>query len=150
MDVILLEKVQNLGNLGDKVSVRSGYGRNYLIPQGKAASATSVNLAKFEARRAELEKAAAENLAAAQVREQTLRALGSVTIMSKAGDEGKLFGSVGTVDISEALAKTGVKVEKQDIRMPHGPLRTLGEHEVAIHLHTDINVSVKIIVTPEV
>ena len=150
MDVILLEKVQNLGNLGDKVSVRPGYGRNYLIPQGKAASATPVNLAKFEARRAELEKAATENLTAAEAREQALRALGSVTLTSKAGDEGKLFGSVGTVDIIEALAKAGVKVEKQEIRMPHGPLRTLGEHEVAIHLHTDINVSIKIIVTPEV
>ncbi len=149
MDVILLEKVQNLGNLGDKVAVRPGYGRNYLIPQGKAASATPVNLAKFEARRAELEKAAAENLAAAQAREQALRALGSVAIMSKAGDEGKLFGSVGTTDIVEALAKSGVKVEKHEIRMPNGPLRTLGEHEVAIHLHTDINVAVKITVTPE-
>ena len=149
MDVILLEKVQNLGNLGDKVSVRPGYGRNYLIPQGKAASATPVNLAKFEARRAELEKAAAENLAAAQAREQALRALGSATIVSKAGDEGKLFGSVGTADIAEALAKAGVKVEKQEIRMPYGSLRTLGEHEVAIHLHTDINVAVKIVITPE-
>lgn len=149
MDVILLEKVQNLGNLGDKVSVRPGYGRNYLIPQGKAASATPGNLAKFEARRAELEKTAAENLAAAQAREQALRALSSVAIMSKAGDEGKLFGSVGTADIAEALAKAGVKVEKHEIRMPNGPLRTLGEHEVAIHLHTDINVAVKIVITPE-
>lgn len=149
MEVILLQKVENLGNLGDKVKVKPGYGRNYLIPSGKAASATAANLAKFEARRAELEKASQDALAAAEGRAAALRALGSVTIPSKAGEEGKLFGSVGTVDISQALAQAGVTVAKHEIRLPQGPLRQVGEYEVTLHLHTDVNLPIKILIVPE-
>jgi large subunit ribosomal protein L9 len=119
MDVILLEKVENLGGLGDKVKVRSGYGRNFLIPSGKATAATEENIKAFEARRAELEKAAAEVLAAAEARREKLDGI-SVTIASKAGDEGKLFGSVGTSDIAHAISDTGVAVERSEIRMPEG------------------------------
>ncbi len=149
MEVILLEKVENLGNLGDKVKVKPGYGRNYLIPGGKAASATSKNLAKFEERRAQLEKAAADTLAAAQVRADALRSLAAVTITSHAGEEGKLFGSVSTVDIAHALTEAGVPVEKQEVRLPNGLLRQIGEYEITIHLHTDANVAVKIIIAAE-
>lgn len=150
MEVILLQKVENLGNLGDKVKVKPGYGRNYLIPSGKAASATAANLAKFEARRAELEKASQDALAAAEARATALRALGNVIIPSKAGEEGKLFGSVGTVDISQALAQAGVTVAKHEIRLPQGPLRQVGEHEITLHLHTDVNLPIKIVIVPEV
>ncbi|MCL4316317.1 MAG: 50S ribosomal protein L9 [Gammaproteobacteria bacterium] len=149
MDVILLEKVHNLGNLGDKVSVRPGYGRNYLIPRGKAAPATAQNLKKFEERRAELERTAKEALAAAEQRAEALRALGKVTVTSKAGEEGKLFGSVGTVDIAEALTQAGAKVEKQEVRLPAGPLRVVGEYEVGIHLHPDVNAQITVVITPE-
>lgn len=149
MDVILLEKVHNLGNLGDKVAVRPGYGRNYLIPRGKAAPATALNLKKFEARRAELEKAANEALAAAEQRAEALRALGKVTLTSKAGEEGKLFGSVGTVDIAEAITQAGVKLEKQEVRLPAGPLRMVGECEITIHLHPDVNVQITVVIAPE-
>lgn len=149
MEVILLDKVENLGNLGDKVKVRPGYGRNYLIPSGRAASATPANLAKFEARRAELERASSDALTAAQGRAQALQSLGTVNIASKAGEEGKLFGSVGTVDIAQALADAGVKVGKHEIRLPDGPLRHVGEHEITVHLHTDVNVTIKIAVIAE-
>ena len=149
MDVILLDKVENLGNLGEKVKVKPGYGRNYLIPSGKAASATPANLAKFEARRAELEKASTDALTAARARGEALQALSMVTIASKAGEEGKLFGSVGTQDISTAFAAAGVTVGKHEIRLPNGPLRQIGEHEIAIHLHSDVNVDVKISIIPE-
>lgn len=149
MDVILLEKVHNLGNLGDKVAVRPGYGRNYLIPRGKAAPATALNLKKFEARRAELEKAAKEVLAAAEQRAAALRALGKVTLTAKAGEEGKLFGSVGTVDIAEAITLAGVKLEKQEVRLPAGPLRRVGEYEITIHLHPDVNVPISVVIAPE-
>ncbi len=150
MDVILLEKVHNLGNLGDKVSVRPGYGRNYLVPRGKAAPATGANLKKFEERRAELEQAANESLAAAEQRAEALRALGKVTLTCKAGEEGKLFGSVGTVDIAEAITQAGVKLEKQEVRLPAGPLRMVGEHEVSIHLHPDVNVQIAVVIAPVV
>lgn len=148
MELILLEKVENLGNLGDRVKVRPGYGRNFLIPTGRATVATAANIAKFEARRAELEKQAAEALAAAQARSEALNGV-TVTIKANAGDEGRLFGSVGTTDIAQALTDAGAKVERHEVRLPTGPLRQLGEYEVAIHLHTDVNAQVKVIVVPE-
>src|SRR5579885_1812264 len=123
MEVILLQKVENLGNLGDKVKVRPGYGRNFLIPQGKAKPATAKNIEEFEKRRAELEKQAAEALSHAQERKSALEGK-SVTLSAKAGQEGKLFGSVGTVDIAEALTNAGLKVERKEVRMPQGPIRT--------------------------
>ncbi|MFA7097151.1 MAG: 50S ribosomal protein L9 [Gammaproteobacteria bacterium] len=148
MEVILLEKVENLGNLGDRVKVRPGYGRNYLIPTGRATMATAENIAKFEARRAELEKAAAETLAAAQARREALEGM-TVTIKANAGDEGRLFGSVGTSDIAEALTNAGAKVERQEVRLPEGPFRQIGEYEVTIHLHTDVDAQVKVVIIPE-
>ena len=143
MQVILLEKVTNLGSLGDAVSVRAGYGRNYLIPRGKAVPATTANRAKFDARRAELEKASAENLVAAQARCEKLNNM-VVSVSSKAGDEGKLFGSIGTTDIAEAVSKAGVAIKKQEVRMPGGPIRNIGDTEVEIHLHPDVNARVTI------
>lgn len=150
MEVILLAKVENLGNIGDKVKVKNGYGRNFLIPTGKATAATAENLAAFEARRAELEKQAAAELAAAQSRADKVAALGgSITIAAKVGEEGRLFGSVGTVDVAEALAAKGVEVERNEVRLPEGPIRTTGEHEVTLHLHTDVNVDIKVIIVDE-
>ena len=149
MEVILLEKVENLGNLGDKVKVRSGYGRNYLLPQGKATTATPENIEAFEARRAELEKAAADAVAAANARREKIDGA-KVTITAKAGDEGKLFGSVGAGEVAEALSQaTGVEVEKREVRMPSGPLRSVGEYELELHLHTDINATVTVVVEAE-
>jgi len=148
MDVILLEKVDNLGGLGDKVKVKAGYGRNYLIPTGKATPATPENVARFEARRAELEKTAADALAAAETRRQGLEGL-EITITSKAGEEGKLFGSVGTTDIIQAAADAGHTIEKHEVRMPEGAFRMVGEYEVMLHLHTDLDVAIRIHVTPE-
>ena len=148
MEVILLQKVENLGNLGDKVKVRAGYGRNYLIPHGKAKPATAANLAEFEKRRAELEKHAAEALSAALSRKTELEGK-VITVNSKAGQEGKLFGSVGTVDIAEALTNGGIKVERKEVRMPQGPIRVAGEHKVEIHLHTDVNVEITVNVVAE-
>jgi large subunit ribosomal protein L9 len=145
MDVILLEKVDNLGNLGDKVAVRSGYGRNFLIPTGRAVAATAENLKAFEARRAELEKQAAERLAAATARKEKLDGL-AITIKHRAGDEGKLFGSVGTSDIALAVEGMGVALEKSEIRLPQGALRVTGEHDVTIHLHADVNATLKVTV----
>lgn len=148
MEVILLEKVRNLGNLGDKVAVKSGYGRNFLIPQGKAVPATASNVAAFEARRAELEKDAAEAVAAAQARAEKLEGL-SVTIVGNAGDEGKLFGSIGTADIADAVTAAGVTLSKSEVRMPEGAIRAIGEYEIAVHLHVDVDSSVKVIVSAE-
>ena len=148
MEVILLEKVENLGNLGDKVAVRSGYARNYLVPQGKAKFATPENMAEFEARRAELEKIAAETLAAAEARREKLDGL-EVTITMKAGNEGKLFGSVGTADIAEAVASAGVEIEKREVRMPEGALREAGEFDIDVHLHSDVNATIKLIIVGE-
>lgn len=148
MEVILLEKVDNLGSLGDKVNVRPGYGRNFLIPSGKATAATAANIEAFEARRAELEKHAAEILAAAEARREKLDGM-SVTIASKSGDEGKLFGSVGTSDIAHAISATGVEVERSEIRMPEGVFRMVGEYEVTVHLHSDVNATVKVVVVAE-
>lgn len=148
MEVILLEKIEHLGAMGDRVKVKPGYGRNYLIPKGKAASATAENIAAFEARRAELEKAAADALAGAQARRDQLDGL-VVRVSAKAGDEGKLFGSVGTLDIAHAIADAGVKVERHEIRLPDGPLRNVGEHPVHLHLHSDVNVEINVVVEAE-
>jgi large subunit ribosomal protein L9 len=148
MDVILLEKVDNLGNLGDKVAVRSGYGRNFLIPTGRAVAATAENLKAFEARRAELEKQAAERLAAATARKEKLDGL-AITIKHRAGDEGKLFGSVGTSDIADAVEGLGIALEKSEIRLPQGALRVTGEHDVTVHLHADVNATLKVNVVGE-
>jgi len=143
MQVILLEKVTNLGKLGDMVNVKSGYGRNFLIPRGKAVSATEANQKKFEARRAELERQEGQALAAAQARADKMNGK-VVTVTAIAGDEGKLFGSVGTVDIASALTEAGMPAEKQEIRLPTGPLRHTGEHGITIHLHPDVNATVTV------
>lgn len=148
MNVILLEKVVNLGDLGDKVNVKAGYGRNFLIPQGKAVSATADNVAKFEARRAELEKAAADRLDSATARSVALSEV-KVVIAQKAGDEGKLFGSVGTSDIAKAISETGVKVSKSEVRLPEGALRHLGEFEINIEFHSDVVATVVLEIVPE-
>lgn len=149
MEVILLEKMRNLGALGDKVKVKPGFARNFLIPKGKAVYANKENLVRFEARRAELEKNAAENLAKATTRQQALSALTVVTISAKAGDEGKLFGSIGTRDIADAICKAGVEVEKRQVRLPSGSLRMVGEYEITIDLESDVTATVKVSVTPE-
>ena len=148
MEVILLEKIANVGNLGDKVNVKAGYGRNFLIPFGKAAPATKDNLEAFEVRRAELLKAAEEALTTAQARADKLAGL-EVSLASKAGDEGKLFGSIGTRDLADAIVAAGVEVSKSEIRLPTGALRMIGEYEVAVHLHTDVEATVKVNVVAE-
>ena len=148
MNVILLERVQNLGDLGDQVSVKAGYGRNFLIPQGKAVSASKENVVKFEERRAELEKAAAEKRAAAEVRKTALEVL-SVSIAQQAGDEGKLFGSVGTHDIADAITAAGVEVSRSEVRLPEGSLRHVGDYEISIDLHSDVVAKVKLSVVAE-
>lgn len=140
MEVILLEKIANLGNLGDKVTIKSGYGRNYLVPQGKAVAATAKKIAEFEARRAELEKAAADKLNAAQKLGNELSKL-EIVITHKAGDEGRLFGSVGTHNIAEAITEAGFAVEKQQIRLPHGAIRHVGDYPIDINLHSDVVVT---------
>ncbi len=145
MDVILLEKVANLGSLGDKVKVKAGYGRNFLVPYGKAVPATEDNLKAFEARRAELEKAAADKLSSAQARAEALSGA-SFTISSKAGDEGKLFGSIGVRDIADAVSTSGTEVEKSEVRLPEGPLRAVGEYDIELHLHSDVSVEIKLTV----
>lgn len=148
MEIILLEKIANLGAMGEKVNVKPGFGRNYLIPQGKAAPATAENVAEYEARRADLEKAAAETLAAAETRRDALLDK-VITIASKAGDEGKLFGSIGTADIASVISEQLVAVERNEVRLPDGAFRTIGEHDVQIQLHTDVNVVVKLIIEAE-
>jgi large subunit ribosomal protein L9 len=145
MDIILLEKVENLGGIGDHVNVKSGFARNFLIPHGKATLATPENIAKFEARRADLEAKAGAEVAAAQARAAKLE--GQVlTLQANAGPEGKLFGSVGTIDIADACASLGVEVERSEVRLPDGPLRLVGEHTIELHLHTDVNVSLTVVV----
>ena len=148
MEVILLEKIANLGNLGDKVTIKSGYGRNYLVPQGKAVAATAKKIAEFEARRAELEKAAAEKLSAAQKLGNELSKL-QIVITHKAGDEGRLFGSVGTHNIAEAITEAGIAVEKQQIRLPHGAIRHIGDYPIDINLHSDVIVTLTIKIAAE-
>ena len=149
MEVILLENIGNLGTLGDKVDVKSGYGRNFLIPQGKAVPATEDNVAKFEARRAELEAAAAETLSTAEARGEALAALGAVEIAATAGEEGKLFGSVGTRDIAAALSAAGCEVDKSEVRLPEGVIRELGEFEIMIQVHPEVSTSVAIHIIAE-
>ena len=144
MDVILLENIGKLGGLGDKVTVKAGYGRNFLIPQGKAVAATKDNVEKFEARRAELEAAAAEAVAAAEVRAGRLAELGVITVTAVAGEEGKLFGSVGTRDIAEAVTAAGVELEKAEVRLPEGALRELGEYDIDVHLHPEVDAVLKL------
>jgi large subunit ribosomal protein L9 len=148
MDVILLTKVANLGNIGDRVKVKSGYGRNFLLPKGKATLATPDNVKKFEARRAELEKIARDQLQDAEKRAAAFKDF-KLQITAKAGTEGKLFGSIGTADIAEATTKAGHKLARAEVRLPTGPLRTVGEHVVALHLHTDIDVQLPVVITAE-
>ena len=144
MEVILMESVENLGAVGDKVSVKSGFARNYLVPQGKAKMATAANLAEFEARRAELEKLAAEAKQVAEQRKLQIEALGAIDVTARVGSEGKLFGSIGVADVVDAIATLEVSVEKSEIRMPEGALRVVGEHQVDIHLYTDVDAQVTI------
>jgi large subunit ribosomal protein L9 len=148
MNIILLERIVNLGDLGDEVAVKSGFARNFLIPKGKAVRASKENRAVFEARRAELERVAQERLGEAQARAAKLAGV-AVTISAKAGDEGKLYGSVGTHDIAEALVAQGADVAKSEIRMPSGVIRVVGEYQIDVHLHTDVNVAIKVVVVPE-
>lgn len=148
MDVILLTKVANLGNIGDRVKVKSGYGRNFLLPSGKATLATPANVAKFEARRAELEKLARDQLSEAESRAAALKEF-TLRITAKAGSEGKLFGSIGTTDIAEAASKAGQPVERSEVRLPNGPLRTVGDHVVSVHLHTDVNVDLPVVIVAD-
>ena len=148
MQVILLEKVGKLGDLGDQVNVKAGYGRNFLIPLGKAVPASTGNVADFEARRAELEAAAAEKVAAAQARADKLAGV-IVTIESNAGEEGKLFGSIGTRDIADAISATGNEVAKSEVKMPEGVIRELGEYDVSIQLHSDVTTVVKVVVAQQ-
>ncbi len=145
MNVILLEKIENLGTIGDTVNVKPGYGRNYLLPQGKATLATKDNLAKFESIRAELEQKSADELIRANARGEQLKGL-ELTLSAKAGAEGKLFGSIGTFDIVEAIAAAGAEVERSEIRLPDGPLRATGEHEVDVHLHSEVNIELTVTV----
>ncbi|WP_109432647.1 50S ribosomal protein L9 [Aggregatibacter segnis] len=149
MQVILLDKIAHLGKVGDQVNVKSGYARNFLIPQGKAVMATAANIEHFEARRAELEEKAAQALAAAVDRAARLEALGSVTIASKAGDEGRLFGSIGTRDIADAITAKGVAVAKSEVRLPNGLIRTLGEHEVTFQFHGEVFSHLNVIIVAE-
>ena len=148
MEIILLQKVANLGNIGDRVKVKAGYGRNFLLPQGKATLATADNIAKFEARRSELEQAAGEELGQAQARATKLQGF-KLSLTAKAGGEGKLFGSVGTSDIAEATRKAGFDVERSEVRLPHGPIRQAGEHVVQLHLHTDVTVDLPVTIVAE-
>ena len=148
MNVILLETVENLGSIGDLVKVKPGYGRNYLLPQGKAALATPENMKQIEARRAELEKAAAEELAKAKERSKAFENL-EIVVQANAGPEGKLFGSVGPVDIVEALAAVQVEAERAEVRMPDGPIQELGEYTINVHLHSAVNAEVLVKVVGE-
>ncbi|MDY6321648.1 MAG: 50S ribosomal protein L9 [Succinivibrio sp.] len=149
MEVILLDKIGRLGGLGDKVKVKNGYARNYLLPKKKAVRATEENLKKFEAQRAELEAKIAAELKEAQDRAAKLEEIGKFTIEAMAGDEGKLFGSVGTRDIAECLEKAGVSVHKSEIRLPEGVLRSVGEYQIAIQLHPDVKTEITLAVVPQ-
>jgi large subunit ribosomal protein L9 len=148
MEVILLQKIANLGNVGDRVKVRSGFGRNFLLPQGKATLATAENVARFEARREEIERVAREHLTSAAERAEALKDF-RLTIHAKAGTEGKLYGSVGTSDIAEAGTRAGFKIERSEVRLPAGPLRMLGEHTVSLHLHADVDVPLHVTIVAE-
>lgn len=148
MEVILLEKVGKLGGLGDRVTVKGGYARNFLLPQGRAVLANEANVAEFEARRAELEKSAQEALDAATARADALNGQ-TVTITAKSGDEGKLFGSIGTRDIAEAAEQAGLTIDKSEVRLPEGPLRITGDHEVQVQLHAEVFATITVSITGE-
>jgi len=148
MNVILLEKVGKLGDLGDQVTVKAGFGRNYLLPQGKACTATAVNIEQFAVRRAELEKAAAAKLVSAQARADKISEL-EMTIGAKAGEEGKLFGSIGTRDLADIITAQGIDVAKSEIRLPEGPIRHTGETEVSIQLHAEVVAVLSLVVVAE-
>jgi large subunit ribosomal protein L9 len=148
MEIILLQKVANLGNIGDRVKVKPGYGRNFLLPQGKATLATADNIKKFETRRTELEKVAREDLTGAQARAAKLEGF-KLSVTAKAGGEGKLFGSIGTSDIAEAVRKAGHSIERSEVRLPHGPIRQAGDHIVQLHLHTDVTVDLPVTIVAE-
>ena len=148
MEVILLEKVGKLGSIGDKVAVKAGFGRNYLIPQGKALAATAANVVEFEARRADLEAAAAKDKAAAEARGAQLADV-ALTIEANAGDEGKLFGSIGARDLADAITEAGVAVEKSEVRLPEGALREVGEYEIDIQVHSEVTQAIKVTVVAE-
>jgi len=141
MNVILLESVENLGGIGDLVKVKPGYGRNFLLPQGKAALATAENMKKIESRRAELEKAAAEEISKAKARAKAINGV-ELVIAANAGSEEKLFGSVGPIDISEAFAAIQIEVERSEVRMPDGPIHSIGEFPIGVHLHSDVDVEI--------
>ena len=148
MEVILLEKIAKLGKLGDKVTGKNGYGRNFLLPFGKALPATEANLATFEARRAELESAANTQLSNAHKRAGEMAEI-ELTLTAKAGDEGKLFGSIGARDLAEAITSAGVAVAKSEIRLPEGPIRAVGEYDVGIQLHSDVAATIKVFIEAE-
>ena len=149
MQVILLENVGRLGNIGDQVDVRAGYGRNYLVPNGKAVPATAENVARFEARRAELQAVAADKLTAARGRAGLIRQLGGISITANASDEGKLFGSVGTREIAEAVTAAGQELNKSEVVLPEGAIREIGEFEIDLHLHAEVNQSIKLAIVAE-
>lgn len=144
MEIILLDKIANLGSLGDQVSVKSGYARNFLFPKGKAVPATEANIKVFEERRAELEAKIAAELAAAEERAEKVNALDVIVVSSKAGDEGKLFGSIGTRDIADAVTAAGVEVQKSEVLLPNGTLREVGEYDIELHLHADVFANIKL------
>jgi large subunit ribosomal protein L9 len=148
MELILLEKIQKLGDLGDKVRVKPGYGRNYLVPNGKAVPATAKHLAEFETRRAELEKVALQKLSTAEERCAALVGF-EIVLSAKTGDEGKLYGSIGPREIAEAVTEKGINLEKAEVIMGEGPIRYTGEHNVLVHLHADVEAEIKVIVNPE-
>jgi large subunit ribosomal protein L9 len=149
VEIILLEKIRNLGSLGQRVNVKAGYGRNFLIPEGKAVFATEANVKKFEARRSELEKAEAEHLQSALDKKAAIEALGAVVIRSKAGEEGKLFGSIGTRDIADAVTHAGVEIAKSEIDLPTGVLRMIGDYDIVIELHSDVTATLKLSIASE-
>ncbi|MDP8034214.1 50S ribosomal protein L9 [Pasteurella atlantica] len=149
MQVILLDKIAHLGSVGDQVDVKSGFARNYLIPQGKAVMATKANIEHFEARRAELEAKAAAVLVAAQARADQMNALEAITVASNAGEDGRLFGSIGARDIADAVSKAGVELAKSEVRLGEGPLRALGEYTVKVQLHAEVASEVTIVVVAE-
>ena len=148
MELILLQKVANLGNIGDRVRVKSGYGRNHLLPKGKATLATAENIARFETRRAELTARANDDLAQAQQRAEAFKQF-KLSITAKAGTEGKLFGSIGTADIAELSTKAGQRLARSEVRLPAGPLRVVGEHSVQLHLHADVNIDLPVVIVAE-
>ena len=149
MQVILLDKVAHLGSVGDQVTVKSGFARNFLIPQGKAVMATAANIAHFEARRAELEAKAAAALSAAQARAAKIAEIAAVSVTATAGDDGRLFGSISAKDIADAVTAAGVELAKSEVRLGEGPLRTTGEHAVKVHLHPEVNTVITVNVVTE-